>query len=224
MNQSEDKRRLRRIEKIKAKLREKINVTKDLKYVQTYKYMTNLHRAVGFGIISEEERQIRLKEISHKWAAIECKLHNDDYLRSVNLFVMFYYKEFKEFHNVWIALCMSGLEQIETLEDTGKYPSSRKIYNQLWEWYEGDRTFEEVHEFVFGDITCSCRFLDGSSRELNEEYDKKLPRLEKTDTDGIKVFIQGYFKWVSKELSKKGCITFEETHSKIYELLEIEEE
>ncbi len=40
MNQSEDKQRLRRIEKIKAKLREKINVTKDLKYAQTYKYMT----------------------------------------------------------------------------------------------------------------------------------------------------------------------------------------
>jgi hypothetical protein len=65
--------------------------------------------------------------------------------------------------------------------------------------------------------------LDGSSGELNEEYDKKLPRLEKKDTDGIKAFIQGYFKWVSKELSKKGCITFEETHSKIYELLEIED-
>ena len=40
MNQSEDKQRLRRIEKIKAKLREKINVTKDLKNAQTYKYMT----------------------------------------------------------------------------------------------------------------------------------------------------------------------------------------
>lgn len=201
MDKLTEQRKLYKINEIKRKL----NHRQDRSYIGTYKYLATLAEAVLYNIISENEYRERLQEMSKEWPVIESHLLDTLPIRWEHLIKMYYYKDFQEYHSGWVDSCKKGLEKIDTLKKTHKYPSFEKLYNSLWE--EEKDTLKDFH--------------DNNVETLNKDYDK-VPTIAEMDFAGIQDFIQKFTEWSCRQLSKKGGITKDATKNEIYELLGIE--
>lgn len=200
MDKLTEQRKRSKIDKIKKKL----NVSHDLSYIETYEYMATLAEAVLYNVISENEYKQKIQEMSKEWPVIESHLLDTLPVRWEHLIKMYYYKDFHDYHNGWIDSCKKGLEKIDTLKKTHKYPTFKKLYTSLWE--EEKDTLKDFH--------------DNNVKTLNKDYDK-VPAITKMNFDGVQDFIQKFTEWSCKQLSEKGSVSKEDAKNKIYSLLGI---
>jgi hypothetical protein len=140
-----------------------------------------------------------LQEMAYPPSLIISKLLQYDDALLEHLLKLYY---FKNYIKGWTNTVYKCIIRTYKNNKTNKWPTKEFLYRNLWE-NEKD-AFLEHHN---GYLTTFSTF-------------KNLPKVQ-SNIEGATTFCESYFKWLSKELSKKGNVTLPEVTQKIESLLNI---
>jgi hypothetical protein len=146
--------------------------------------------------------KFHFQEMADSLSKIAQRLFQYEAVRLEHLLKVYYFRDFQMYLNGWITSIYKCNIQIPKNVNTNKYPTYKFIYKNLWE-NEID-AFEDHHE---GYISTFASY-------------KYLPKIENPDLEGVFLFCEEYFKWLSLQLSQEGKITLEEVKEKLNSLLE----
>lgn len=105
----------------------------------------------------------------------------------------------------WKMEIARGLNEILRLKHRNKYPSAKEIY--LW-------TYD-----IFRDLVTDIKWFTAFSTEICRSLEIKPPEDPEECMTGFDDLCHRYFRWIAENLSKNGCIQYEDIYSKIDELL-----
>ena len=153
------------------------------------------------------ENAVRLREMAQAWNEIILRLDNLRPVRHAHLIKLYYYKgqnHYDENFEGWTASARKGFDDVPKVKGTNKYPGFNKLYDHVWESVED--SFDDFHRRTVSD--------------LNKAYTDFAP-IDTIDYAGVKAFVSRFNRWACECISTEGGITFEDTKSKILELLAI---
>lgn len=148
-----------------------------------------------------------LREMAQPWKVIILQLDNLRPIRHAHLIKLYYYKgqnHYDENFEGWAASARKGLDDVPKVKGTNKYPEFNKLYNHVWESIED--SFDDFHRRTVSDLNSACTDF---APITNIEY------------DNVKSFVSSFNKWACECISREGGVSFEDTKSKIKELLGI---
>ena len=146
-----------------------------------------------------------LREMAQPWNVIISQLDSFRSVRHAHLIKLYYYKgqnHYEENFEGWVASARKGFDDVPKVKGTNKYPEFNKLYNHVWKSMED--SFDDFHRRTVSD--------------LNKAYTDFIP-ISTIDYNGVKDFVSNFNRWACECISKEGGISFEDTKSKIRELL-----
>lgn len=136
----------------------------------------------------------RQYEMANNWKNVRNQLENHLYVMFEHLVKVYYYHDYDDYMQGWVASIRKGFEHIKKLSNTNSFPTEEQMFQFIWnEWLDGD--VDLLHKEIVED--------------LNEYYDE-VPPIENIDYRGFHDFAIGYCRYLSLTVSEKGGISMRE--------------
>lgn len=151
----------------------------------------------------------RFRELALEKKKIEIRLLNISDQLILHLFKIFYHGNTQGRIEHWSGDLYDLLYSVPVVSGSHKFPKKDSIYQNLWGY-----TKDRFPTLTRGMITKLNRMSKGE-KEGFEIIKDMTPNPE------CKNFCEGYFQWISEQLSRNGEVSEEEIRDKILSLLNI---
>ena len=140
------------------------------------------------------EIEMKLYEMANSWKNIRNQLESHLYVMFEHLVKVYYYHDYEEYLQGWIASIRKGFEHVKKLSNTNLYPTEEQLFQFIWnEWLDGD--VDVIHKEIVDDLNA---------------YYNEVPLIEKIDYDGFHKFAIEYCRYLSSIVSEKGGISMKD--------------
>ena len=138
--------------------------------------------------------EMKLYEMANSWKNIRNQLESHLYVMFEHLVKVYYYHDYEEYLQGWIASIRKGFEHVKKLSNTNQYPTEEQLFQFIWnEWLDGD--VDIIHKEIVDDLNV---------------YYNEVPLIEKIDYDGFHKFAIEYCRYLSSIVSEKGGISMKD--------------
>ena len=156
--------------------------------------------------IGDPDHPFTLSEMAHTKDKIFQNLLYKTEVVFEHLLKLFYFHSCTDYVNGWITTVYSNLSKTHKDKATNKWPTEEFIYDAVWGGAEDA-------------FSAHLRGMVGTFNYKNHPSYKYLPTIVNKREKEAKQYLTEYYRWLSKQLSKKGEVKLFEVETIIKQLL-----